>query len=116
MSHLYLESRSLTLSNIRFFSDGRVRHALDTKEAREEGWRRKFSSAMYAKGLIEDVVTPVVSDESSGHSYYRCLTRGGRGGRGGRWGGQGHPTGHLGHPDQNLGHPMVTPWSPLVHP
>ena len=32
ISHLYLESRSLTLSNIRFFSDGRVRHALDSKE------------------------------------------------------------------------------------
>ena len=65
IAHLYYESRSLTLANIRFFSDGRVRHALDTKEAREGGWRRKFSSAMYAKGLIEEVVTPLVSAESS---------------------------------------------------
>ena len=61
ISHLYLESRSLTLSSIRFFSDGRVRHALDSKEAREVEWRRKFSSATYAKGLIEEVVTPVVN-------------------------------------------------------
>ena len=65
ISHLYLESRSLTLSHIRFFSDGRVRHALDSKENREDKWRRKFSSAAYAKGLIAEVVTPLVSDEIS---------------------------------------------------
>ena len=64
ISHLYLESRSLTLSNIRFFSDGRVRHALDLKEAREDEWRRKFSPAIYAKGLIEEVVTPVANVEN----------------------------------------------------
>ena len=65
ISHLYLESRSLTLSNIRFFSDGRVRHALDTKEERERAWCRKFSSAIYTKGLIEEVVTPVTFPEIS---------------------------------------------------
>ena len=65
ISHLYLESRSLTLSLIRFFSDGRVRHALDSKEDREDKWRRKFSSAIYVKGLIEEVVTPVVNSENS---------------------------------------------------
>ena len=41
--HLYKESRSLTLSNIRLYSDGRVRHALDSKEEREGKWSRKFS-------------------------------------------------------------------------
>ena len=64
--HLYKECRSLTLANIRFFSDGRVRHALDSKEEREGNWRRKFSSSMYAKGLIEEVVPPVpVQDQFS---------------------------------------------------
>ena len=56
--HMYLESRSLSLSNIRFFSDENVRHALDSKEAREGDWKRKFSSATYAKGLIEEVAPP----------------------------------------------------------
>ena len=65
ITHLYLESRSLTLSKIRFFSDGQVRHALDSKEQREDGWRRKFSSAIYAKGLIEEVVTPVTNVENT---------------------------------------------------
>ena len=59
IDHLYKESRSLTLSNIRFFSDDRVRHALDSKEEREGKWCRKFSSATYVKGLIEEVVPPV---------------------------------------------------------
>ena len=59
VDHLYKESRSLTLSNIRFFSDGRVRHALDVKEEREGKWSRKFSSAGYVKGLIEEVVPPL---------------------------------------------------------
>ena len=36
---------------------------MDSKENREDGWRRKFSSAIYAKGLIEELVTPVVSIE-----------------------------------------------------
>ena len=64
--HLYKESRSLTLSNIRFFSDGHVRHALDSKEKREGEWSRKFSSATYAKGLIEEVVPPIpVQDQFS---------------------------------------------------
>ena len=61
--HLYNESRSLTLSNIRFFSDGRARHALDCKEERESQWTRKFSSACYAKGLIEEVVPPVAPQD-----------------------------------------------------
>ena len=47
--HLYKESRSLSLSNVRFFSDGRVRHALDSKEEREGKWCQKFSSAIHLK-------------------------------------------------------------------
>ena len=58
--HLYRESRSLNLSSIRLFGDDRVRHALDSKEIRESRWVRKFSSATYAKGLIEEVVPPLV--------------------------------------------------------
>ena len=60
IDHLYKESRSLNLSNIRFFSDDRVRHALDSKENREGKWCRKFSSATYVKGLIAEVVPPIV--------------------------------------------------------
>ena len=60
VDHLYKESRALSLSNIRFFSDGRVQHALDSKEEREGKWSRKFSSATFVKGLIEEVVPPVV--------------------------------------------------------
>ena len=60
--HLYKESRSLNLSHIRLFSDSRVRHALDSKEEREGKWRRKFSSAIYAKGLVEEVVPPIVQN------------------------------------------------------
>ena len=65
IDHLYKECRCLTLSSVRFFSDGRARHALDVKEEREAQWRRKFSSAIYAKGLIQEVVSPVtvVSDD-----------------------------------------------------
>ena len=59
IDHLYKESRSLNLSNIRFFSDARVRHALDSKEEREGNWSRKFSSSNYVKGLIQEVVPPV---------------------------------------------------------
>ena len=59
INHLYRESRSLNLSHIRFFSDERVWHALDSKEEREGKWSRKFSSATYAKGLIAEVVPPV---------------------------------------------------------
>ena len=64
--HVYLESRSLALSNIRFFSDEDVRHALDTKEARESDWRRKFSSATFVKGLLEEVAPPAVEVEEQG--------------------------------------------------
>ena len=60
IDHLYRECRALTLSNIRFFSDGRVQHASDSKEEREGKWSRKFSSSMFVKGLIEEVVPPVV--------------------------------------------------------
>ena len=60
VEHLYKESRALSLSNIRFFSDERVRCALDSKEEREGKWSRKFSSAIFVKGLIEEVVPPVV--------------------------------------------------------
>ena len=63
--HLYLESRSLTLCNIRFFSDSRVQHALNVKEEREGGWRRKFSSAIFAKGLCQELVPPVASEEEN---------------------------------------------------
>ena len=59
--HLYKESRTLTLSNIRFFSDNRVRHALDTKEERESQWCRKFSSPTFAKGVLNEVVPPTVA-------------------------------------------------------
>ena len=44
VSHLYKESRAISLANIRAFSDDRVRHALSIKETREAGWKRKFSS------------------------------------------------------------------------
>ena len=63
VDHLYKESRSLTLANVRFFSDNRVRHALDSKEEREGKWSRKFSSTCYAKGLITEVV-PSVAERS----------------------------------------------------
>ena len=57
--HLYTESRALSLSNMRFFGDQRVRHALDSKEEREGGWSRKFSPATHVKGLIAEVVPPL---------------------------------------------------------
>ena len=60
IDHLYKEARSLTLSHIRFFSDDRVRHALNSKEDREAKWCKKFSSATYVKGVIAEVVPPVV--------------------------------------------------------
>ena len=56
ISHLYKESRSVCLANIRAFSDDRVRHALDTKETREAGWTRKFSSSVYAKKIFDTVL------------------------------------------------------------
>ena len=49
IGHLYKESRALSLSNIRFFGDSRVKHALDSKEEREGKWNRKFSSILEAK-------------------------------------------------------------------
>ena len=62
LTHLYEECRSLSLSRIRFFSDARAQHALDAKEEREGQWCRKFSSAVFAKGLIQEVVPPVVDN------------------------------------------------------
>ena len=59
VEHLYTESRALSLSNVRFFSDRRVRHALDSKEEREGRWSRKHSSAMLVKDLIAEVVPPL---------------------------------------------------------
>ena len=64
VEHLYKESRALSLSNVRFFSDDRVRHALDSKEEREGKWSRKFSSAIFVKGLIEEVVPPVATEST----------------------------------------------------
>ena len=37
---------------------------MDSKEAREGNWSRKFSSATYVKGLIEEVAAPVVGVEA----------------------------------------------------
>ena len=56
--HIYLESRSLSLSSIRCFGDEDVRHALDVKEGRESKWSRKFSSATYARDLLGEVAPP----------------------------------------------------------
>ena len=64
ISHLYKESRALNLSKIRFFSDDRVKHALDAKEEQEGKWQRKFSSAIYTKGLLQDMVGPVNNEEN----------------------------------------------------
>ena len=64
-AHLYDESRSLNLSTIRLFGDNRGKHALDSKEKRESGWVRKFSSAVYAKGLVGEVVPPIVQNHVS---------------------------------------------------
>ena len=78
ITHLYLESRSLSLPNIRFFSDGRVRHALDSKEDREGTWRRKFSSTIYAKDLVKEVVTPMISPENHLTFLWMILRTAGR--------------------------------------
>ena len=56
VTHLYREARALTLAGIRFFGDSRVRHALDSKEARETVWSRKYSSAVYSRDLIRDLI------------------------------------------------------------
>ena len=53
--HIHLESRSLSLSNIRRFGDEDVRHTLDVKEVRESQWSCKFFSVANAKGLLEEV-------------------------------------------------------------
>ena len=45
-----------------FFSDWRVRHALDAKEEREGKWCQKFSSATFVKGIIAEVVPPIVQE------------------------------------------------------
>ena len=39
-----------------------MRHALDSKEEREGKWCRKFSSATYVKGLIDEVIPQVATD------------------------------------------------------
>ena len=62
ISHLYMESRALSLSKIKLFGDERVCHALDCKEEREGKWCRKFSSATYVKGLIDEVVLQVAPE------------------------------------------------------
>jgi hypothetical protein len=56
VTHMYKEARSLSLANIRFFSDSRVRHALDSKEGRESKWNRKYSSAVKTRELISDLL------------------------------------------------------------
>jgi hypothetical protein len=57
VSHLYKESRALSLANIRLFSDDRVCHALGSKETREGTWGRKFSSAIMTKNVIVDITS-----------------------------------------------------------
>ena len=52
VSHLYRESRAVSLCSIRAFGDSRVRHALDSKEAREANRSRKFSSSVFAKNYV----------------------------------------------------------------
>ena len=59
-----MESRALSLANIRFFGDKRVQGALDSKEEREGKWCQKFSPATFVKGLINEVVPPVAVDEN----------------------------------------------------
>ena len=44
ISHLYKESRTLSLANMRYYSDAHVRHALESKENREAEWKKKYSS------------------------------------------------------------------------
>ena len=39
-----------------------MRHALESKEEREGKWCRKFSSATYVKGLIDEVIPQVATD------------------------------------------------------
>ena len=39
-----------------------MQHALDAKEEREGEWCQKFSSAIFVKGLIAEVVPPVVQE------------------------------------------------------
>ena len=39
-----------------------MQHALDAKEEREGEWCQKFSSAVFVKGLIAEVVPPVVQE------------------------------------------------------
>ena len=56
VTHFYKEARSLSLANVRLFGDVRVRHALDSKEALEAKWSRKFSSALDTRNLIHDLL------------------------------------------------------------
>ena len=55
ISHLYHESRALSLANIRVFGDARVRHALDAKESRESAWSRKYSSAIMSRDIVNEI-------------------------------------------------------------
>ena len=38
-----------------------MKQALDSKEEREDEWRRKFSSAIYARDLLQEVAPPTVA-------------------------------------------------------
>ena len=57
---MYREARAISICSIRAFSDGRVFHALDTKEAREATWSRKFLSTIYSKELCDTVLPPTL--------------------------------------------------------
>ncbi|NCF47118.1 MAG: hypothetical protein GWP24_06070 [Alphaproteobacteria bacterium] len=76
ISHLYMESRALSLSKMRVFGDERVRHALDCKEEREDKWCRKFSSAVYVKGLLDGIVAPAGSGHGDGINQGLDLSQG----------------------------------------
>jgi hypothetical protein len=54
VAHFCKEARTISLVNICKYGDARVRHALTSKENREESWSRK-SSAIKSRGLVADV-------------------------------------------------------------
>ena len=60
-SHFYKEARVFSLANIRVFGDSRVRHALTSKETREEKWSRKFSSAVLSREICHNIL-PTLPD------------------------------------------------------
>ena len=68
ISHFYKECRTVSLINVRKFSDARVRHALDTKEQRESSWTRKFSSAVLAHNIENAISNPNPSTPTSTHT------------------------------------------------